>query len=126
MAHEHPRLPSLRRPAAVAKLGVRFEEGQEVVSRDSVLQTLAGLMDQLREDYGVKRMGLFGSVARRGADSESDIDLLVEFERPIGFFRFLELEDFLTDRLGHKVDLVSRRALKPRIGARILEEVVDV
>ncbi len=97
-----------------------------MVSRDSVLQTLAGLMDQLREDYGVKRMGLFGSVARRGADSESDIDLLVEFERPIGFFRFLELEDFLTDRLGHKVDLVSRRALKPRIGARILEEVVDV
>ncbi|MFO8009117.1 MAG: nucleotidyltransferase family protein [Candidatus Brocadiia bacterium] len=97
-----------------------------MVSKDAVLKTLGGLMDHLREHYGVKRMGLFGSVAREGAGSESDIDLLVEFERPIGFFKFLELEEFLTDRLGQKVDLVSRRALKPRIGARILEEVVDV
>lgn len=97
-----------------------------MVSRDAVLQTLADLKGQLRKQYGVSRIGLFGSVAHDQAGSESDIDLLVEFEKPIGLFRFLELEEFLTERLGQKVDLVSRKALKPRIGARILEEVVNV
>jgi hypothetical protein len=97
-----------------------------MVSRETVLATLAKLKDELREDYGVGEIGLFGSIARGEATSDSDIDVLVEFARPIGFFKFLELEEYLTERLGRKVDLVSKKALKPHIGARILEEVVTV
>lgn len=77
----------------------------------------------LERDYGVVSLGVFGSVVRGESRPGSDIDMLVEFNRPIGFFRFLELEELLGEYLGSKVDLVTRGALKPRIGKRILEEV---
>ena len=51
-------------------------------------------------------------------------EILVEFQEPIGLFKFLELEEHLSDLLGKKVDLVSKKALKPRIGQRILAEAV--
>ncbi|MEM2169145.1 MAG: nucleotidyltransferase family protein, partial [Candidatus Bathyarchaeia archaeon] len=54
----------------------------------------------------------------------SDIDILVEFEEPPSLFEFMDLEDYLSKLLGLKVDLVTREALKPRIGERILREVV--
>jgi uncharacterized protein len=56
----------------------------------------------------------------------SDLDVLVTFREPAGFFEFLDLEDRLEELLGVKVDIVSKGALKPRIGARILEEVVYI
>jgi predicted nucleotidyltransferase len=56
-------------------------------------------------------------------DAESDIDILVEFERPVGFVRFMHLEKFLSDLLGMPVDLVTKKALKPHIGKRILQEI---
>ena len=95
-------------------------------SRETVLSALAALKPRLREAYGVRQIGVFGSVVRQEATSESDIDVLVEFERPVGLFKFMELEEFLTERLGRRVDLVSTKALKPRIGAHILAEVVNV
>ena len=68
---------------------------------------------------------LTATVTLRGeATPDSDIDILVEIERPIGFFRYLDLEELLGEWLGNKVDLVTRAALKPHIGRRILEEVV--
>lgn len=77
----------------------------------------------LTKQFKVKEIGIFGSVVR-GEDKEtSDIDILVEFEEPIGFFKFLELEEYLSDLIGRKVDLVSKKALKPRIGKQILKEV---
>ena len=77
----------------------------------------------LTKQFKVKEIGIFGSVVR-GEDKEtSDVDILVEFEEPIGFFKFLELEEYLTDLIGRKVDLVSKKALKPRIGKHILKEV---
>jgi predicted nucleotidyltransferase len=54
------------------------------------------------------------------------VDVLVEFEEPIGLFEFMELEEYLSDLLGVKVDLVSKKALKPHIGERILQEVIMV
>ena len=50
------------------------------------------------------------------------MDILVEFNRPVGFFKFLEMEERLSERLGARVDLVTKAALKPRIGRRILSE----
>ena len=77
----------------------------------------------LTKQFKVKEIGIFGSVVR-GEDKEtSDVDILVEFEEPIGFFKFLELEEYLSDLIGRKVDLVSKKALKPRIGKHIMREV---
>ena len=77
----------------------------------------------LRTQYGVDRIGLFGSVVRGDQNADSDIDLLVEFKRPVGLFKFMELENRLSKLLGAKVDLVTPNALKPGIGKRILDEV---
>ena len=92
-------------------------------SDEAILQTIRGLMPELRRHYHVAALGLFGSRARNEANAESDIDLLVEFDKPIGLLSFLQLEEELTARLGSPVDLVSRKALKPRIGRNILRDV---
>lgn len=94
--------------------------------KEATLEILRKLKPDLRRKYKVRNLGIFGSVVRGEAEGASDIDILVEFEEPIGFFKFLELEEYLGEKLGTKVDLVSRKALKPRIGRRILEELVRV
>jgi hypothetical protein len=63
---------------------------------------------------------------REEADARSDIDILVRFEKPPGFFGFIELEDYLSEKLGIKVDLVTEDALKPLIKPRIMESVIYV
>ena len=80
----------------------------------------------LRDSYNVSNIGVFGSVARTDATEKSDIDVLVEFSEPIGLFKFVELQDFLTKILDRKVDLVTKKALKPIIKDEILREVVYV
>ena len=92
----------------------------------TVLQTLKRLKPELAHHYHVSTLGLFGSLVRGEETATSDVDILVEFEQPLGFFRFLELEEYLGDRLGQKVDLVSKKALKPQIGRQILQEVIPV
>ena len=79
--------------------------------------------DEIARDYGVTEIGVFGSCVRGETSAGSDIDILVAFGRPVGFFKFLELEDRLSEWLGAEVDLVTRAALKPHIGRRILSEV---
>jgi len=76
--------------------------------------------------YGVASLGLFGSYVRRAQHPDSDLDVLVTFHEIPTLLRFIELENYLSDLLGVKVDLVLRDALKPRIGERILQEVVPV
>jgi len=78
----------------------------------------------LERDYGVIMLGIFGSYARGNQREGSDLDLLVKFNAPIGLIRFIKLENELSDLLGVKVDLVVRDALKPRIGERILQELL--
>lgn len=92
--------------------------------KERVLQILRGEFPYLKKEFGVKRFGLFGSFARDEQTKTSDIDLLVEFERPIGFFKFIEVEDYLSDRLGAKVDLVTPDALKALIKPRVMKEAV--
>lgn len=79
--------------------------------------------DELARDYDVAEIGVFGSCVREEAFGGSDIDILISFNRPVGFFKFLEVEERLSEWLGAKVDLVTRAALKPHIGRRILSEV---
>lgn len=93
---------------------------------DTIMARLRANMAALRQEYGVKSLGIFGS-RRRGEETEdSDLDLLVEFERPISLLHYVALERRLSELLGEKVDLVMRSALKPRIGERILQEVMPV
>lgn len=80
-------------------------------------------LDQLKKEYHVSKIGVFGSILMGEQGGGSDIDILVEFSRPVGFFVFMRLEKHLASILGAKIDLVSRKALKPHIGRRILEEV---
>jgi len=80
----------------------------------------------LTATYNVEKLGVFGSVARGDNNAESDIDMLVKLSKPIGMFRFIELENYLTELLGKKVDLVTDKALKPLIKEEILQEVVYV
>ena len=80
----------------------------------------------IKKKFKVKEIGIFGSYVRGENKRKSDIDLLVEFDKPVGFFTFLDLEEYLEGILGLKVDLVSKKALKPRIGKYILEELIQV
>jgi hypothetical protein len=91
-----------------------------------IIKALNELKPVIREKYNVKELGIFGSYTRGQEKNDSDLDILVSFEVPIGFFKFLELEEYLSDKLDIKVDLVSKKALKPRIGKRILEQVIMV
>lgn len=77
----------------------------------------------LREKFSVKRLGIFGSYVTGEERKKSDLDILVEFEEPLSLFEFMDLEEYLIQITGMKVDLVSKKALKPRIGRHILEEV---
>jgi predicted nucleotidyltransferase len=80
----------------------------------------------LKEKFKVKDIGIFGSYTRGEQTENSDLDVLVEFGERVGFFKFLELEEYLEELLNLKIDLVSRKALKPRIGQNILKEVVMI
>ena len=79
--------------------------------------------DEFKEQYGLKEIGIFGSYVRGEQNVKSDIDILVELEKPIGFVRFFKLECALSQLLGAPVEIVTKKALKPNIGKRILQEV---
>jgi uncharacterized protein len=80
-------------------------------------------LEDLRKHYAVRQIGIFGSFVRGEQQEGSDVDVLVDFSRPVGFVTFIKLENRLEEILGRKVDLVTRKALKPHIGRRILDEV---
>jgi predicted nucleotidyltransferase len=77
----------------------------------------------LRDQYGLIEIGIFGSYVRGEQNEDSDLDILVALEKPVGFVKFLKLENALSQLLGIRVELVTRKALKPHIGKRILQEV---
>lgn len=83
-------------------------------------------LPELRERYAVTSLGMFGSYVRGEQKKRSDLDLLVEFERAPSLFKYIELEDHLSDLVGVKVDLVMKKTLKPHIGQAILAEVVPL
>jgi len=94
--------------------------------RDEVLVVLRTVLPELRQSWPIRSLALFGSVARGEAGPVSDLDILVEFEAPVGLSEFLALEDKLSVLTDRRVELVSRRALKPFIGRHILREAVPV
>jgi predicted nucleotidyltransferase len=83
-------------------------------------------MPIIRDKYKIKTIGVFGSYLRGEQGKESDIDILVDFYETIDLFTFIELEDFLSEILSIKVDLVMKDTLKPRIRDSILREAVTI
>jgi len=97
---------------------------QPTKSLEEIKKILRDNKEVLREKFKIKEIGIFGSFVRGEQRKRSDVDILVEFNEPISFFEFLDLEDHLAQVLEMRVDLVSRKALKPRIGENILREVI--
>ena len=87
-----------------------------------ILNEHQALLDQ----FAVKSLAVFGSVARGETTKSSDIDLLVEFNQPIGLFEFIRLKNYLEDLTGFKVDLVTSDALRPSMRDTILSEAIYV
>jgi predicted nucleotidyltransferase len=96
------------------------------MKRDEVLGILSDHRDELRERFAVKSLALFGSVVREEMGDSSDVDLLVEFERPVGLLHVVGTQQHIAKMLGvERVDLVLRRAVLPELKEDILAEAVD-
>jgi predicted nucleotidyltransferase len=99
------------------------------LSKEAILRRLRESYPELTARFGVQRIGLFGSFARGTAQESSDIDLIVEFQRPIGL-RFMELVEYLEVLLGRKVDVLTPAGLHgirlPEVARQIEESVVHV
>jgi len=96
------------------------------MKQDAVLQTLKQQNAELTKRFGVKSLLLFGSVARNEATPASDVDLLVEFNRPVGYFGLFALQEYLEKLLGCSVDLGTPDSLKPYIKERVMGELIRV
>lgn len=96
------------------------------MERNTVIQILKQKTTEMETNFGVKSLFMFGSVAREQATTISDVDLLVEFNRPVGYFGLFALQDYLEKVLGCSVDLGTPNSLKPRIRKRVMGELIRV
>ncbi len=95
------------------------------MKRDDAIKLLAGNQQKIAQ-FGARSLALFGSVVRDESQPGSDVDILVEFEGRATFDRYMELKFFLEDLLGCRVDLVTSKAIKPRMRPYVEKEAVYV
>ena len=93
------------------------------MERDQVLALLKSRRRQLKK-YGIHSLSVFGSVARGQASKNSDVDILVDFEKPVGLFEYARLKMYLEGVLGREVDLVTPEALRKELREEILREAI--
>lgn len=91
---------------------------------DKIKKILAEHRDELREKYGITEIGIFGSYVRGEQKRRSDLDILVEFDKSVGFFEWIDAEEYIAELLKTKVDLVPRKNIRPELREIILGEVV--
>ncbi|TVR57197.1 MAG: DNA polymerase subunit beta [Candidatus Competibacteraceae bacterium] len=96
------------------------------MQRAQALSLLRVHLPEIQTRYGVTALALFGSTARDESRSDSDVDILVDFEEPPSFDRYMALKFFLEDLLGIRVDLGTWRNLKPRIQRRVAQEAIGM
>jgi predicted nucleotidyltransferase len=96
------------------------------MKQEVVMQLLKQKNAEMEIKFGVKSLLLFGSVARNESTTASDVDLLVEFNRPVGYFGLFALQDYLEELLGCPVDLGTPDSLKPYIRERVMGELIHV
>ncbi|MFX0183076.1 MAG: nucleotidyltransferase family protein [Candidatus Hodarchaeota archaeon] len=97
-----------------------------MLSKKKILDILEAEIPFIKQAYQVNKIGLFGSYAREEQNETSDVDLLVEFITPISFFTLFKLEDYLSDKLGVKVEIVTPGALKELLIPTIMRDVIYV
>ena len=99
------------------------------LTKEAILHLLRESYPQLTALFGVRRIGLFGSFARETAQESSDVDLIVEFQRPIGL-KFMEMVEYLETLLGRRVDVLTPAGLRgirlPEVVRQIEESIVHV
>jgi predicted nucleotidyltransferase len=93
-----------------------------MITKNDILLKLKELKPTLYKEYAVKEIGIFGSFSEESHNEESDIDILVELERPIGW-KYFSLELYLEKIFNRKIDLVTKNALKTQIKDQILKQV---
>jgi uncharacterized protein len=104
----------------------RFIKDRLKMTIDEIKLVLLNSKDDLATQYHVKSIGLFGSYVHGEQCQRSDLDVLVDFTKPVGLFDLIRLEDHLSSIVGIKVDLVMKKALKRRIGENILQDVIYI
>jgi len=92
----------------------------------AILETLSRHSHEISERFGIKHLSLFGSAARDELREDSDIDVLVEFERATTYDGYFDLKEFLEQLLGRRVDLVTERGLKPRARRNVEKDLIRV
>ena len=97
-----------------------------MTSLEILKERIGELMPYLVSKYDIDRIYIFGSYATQRQNDASDIDLLVDFRKTPDLLTFIEMEEYLSEQLHKKVDLVPKRKLKPRLKERILKEAVAV
>ena len=93
---------------------------------ENILLQLQSVKQYLKDTYNVSRIGVFGSYARGEEDSESDVDLIVEFAEVPGLREFFGTEEYLEKLLQRKIDLVREKAIRPELKDQILSEVIYI
>lgn len=94
------------------------------MTKDKLLKILKANFEQLNSEFGVRRIGLFGSYARGTNKTGSDVDLFVEFERPIGL-RFMEFSERIENLIGSKVDILTPAGINSIRNHRISNNIKD-
>jgi len=102
------------------------KKGRKMKTLKEIQEILLKYKEEIKRKYQVKEIGIFGSYVKGKQREASDLDILVEFESgaKIGLLRFINLENYLSDLLGIKVDLVIKSALRPKIEKQILKEAI--
>lgn len=93
-----------------------------MITKNEILIKLKELKPSLKQDYSVRKLGLFGSFSDGTFTDESDIDIVVEFEKPIGW-KFFSLELYLEKIFNRKIDLVTINSIKEPIKENILKQI---
>ena len=94
-----------------------------MLTKDEILEKLKELKPFLSKEFSVQEIGLFGSYSENEQNIESDIDILVEFNKPIGW-KFFTLEKYLESVFNKKVDLVTKKALKKQLKNKIIKQTL--
>ncbi len=96
------------------------------MNKQVVIKRLSGCMGEIRQRFSVRALAIFGSTARDEALDDSDVDVLVVFDRKAGFDLFMDLKFYLEELLGREVDLVTDKALRPQVRKAIEQELIHV
>jgi len=102
------------------------KKGRKMKTLKEIQEILLKYKEEIKRKYQVKEIGIFGSYVKGKQREASDLDILVEFESgaKIGLLKLINLENYLSDLLGIKVDLVIKSALRPKIEKQILKEAI--